>query len=197
MKKIILVAAAALIVACGTQEKAVTATATETASIQEEVMENAKQESIYGQVLNGNLHGLQNKASFMQAPYSNWFVSGYDSYTPNAEVAAQLKKAMKGVTVKAFMGTWCGDSQRETPHFYKLMEIADVKEKSITMVSVDRSKSQPVNLVAGNDISRVPTFIFYKDGKELGRYVEYARESMESDFLKIVTGQDYKHSYQN
>ena len=36
---------------------------------------------------------------------------------------------------------------------------------------------------------------FYKDGKEIGRYVEYARVSLEKDILKIVSGLPYKHSY--
>jgi len=33
-------------------------------------------------------------------------------------------------------------------------------------------------------IIRVPNFIFYKDEEEIGRYVEYPRESMEKDILK-------------
>jgi hypothetical protein len=45
------------------------------------------------------------------------------------------------------------------------------------------------------NIFKVPTFIFYKDGKEIGRYVEYARVSLEKDILKIVSGLPYKHSY--
>lgn len=197
MKKTIIIAAAIALVACKTQEKATTASTTNTATVKEEVVDNAKQESMYGSVLNGNLHGLQNKASFLQEPYKNWFMPAYDSYVLDAAVAAQLKKAMKGVTVRAYMGSWCGDSQRETPEFYKLLETIDFKEKNITMITVDRSKKQPENLVTGYDISRVPTFIFYKDGKELGRYVEYARETIEKDFLQIVAGTGYKHAYEN
>jgi transcriptional regulator with XRE-family HTH domain len=37
--------------------------------------------------------------------------------------------------------------------------------------------------------------IFYKDGKEIGRYVEFARETLEKDMLAIVSGKSYKHSY--
>ncbi|NEW80631.1 MAG: thioredoxin, partial [Gelidibacter sp.] len=40
------------------------------------------------------------------------------------------------------------------------------------------------------------TFIIYKDDKEIGRFVEYPRESVEADLLKIVSGLPYKHSYE-
>lgn len=189
MKKIIIIAAAIALVACKTQEKtAVAATST---------TEIAQENKNYGEIMNGNLHGLQTKESFLQEPFKNWFMPAYEGYTPDATVAAQLKKAMKGISIRAYMGSWCGDSQRETPEFYKLMEAIDFKEKNITMITVDRSKKQPENLVNGYNVSRVPTFIFYKDGKELGRYVEYARDTIEKDFLQIVAGTGYKHAYEN
>ena len=95
------------------------------------------------------------------------------------------------------MGTWCGDSKRETPRFYKIMEDANfVFYKNFKLVTVNRKKKTPDNLQEGLNILRVPTFIFYKNGKEIGRYVEYPRETMEKDILKIVTQKEYKHSYE-
>ena len=53
-------------------------------------------------------------------------------------------------------------------------------------------------LEEGFNILRVPTFIFYKDGKEIGRFVEHAIDgsTIEDDILKIVSGQPYTHPYQ-
>ena len=51
-------------------------------------------------------------------------------------------------------------------------------------------------LEEGLDIQRTPTFIFFKNGVEIGRIVETPRDSLENDILKIVSGQEYKHSYQ-
>jgi thiol-disulfide isomerase/thioredoxin len=93
------------------------------------------------------------------------------------------------------MGTWCGDSRRETPRFYKILEETNFDENYFELITVNRSKKTPDNLQEGFNIIRVPTFIFYKEGKEVGRYVEYPRETLEKDILKIVTGQAYKHSY--
>ena len=143
----------------------------------------------------GDLIGVANKESFNQAPYNSWFTQKFDSYKPDATTVSSLEVALKNVTIKGFMGTWCGDSRRETPHFYKILEASNFNFKNLELITVNRSKRTPDNLQEGLDIIRVPTFIFYKDGKELGRYVEYAKESLEKDMLKIVSGEAYKHSY--
>jgi thiol-disulfide isomerase/thioredoxin len=93
------------------------------------------------------------------------------------------------------MGTWCGDSRRETPRFYKVLEQTDFDLNNFELITVNKDKKTPDNLQEGLNIIRVPTFIFYKQGKEVGRYVEFPRETLEKDILKIVTGQPYKHSY--
>ena len=95
------------------------------------------------------------------------------------------------------MGTWCGDSKRETPRFYKVLDEADFNLKNLELITVNRSKKTPDNLQEGLDIIKVPTFIIYKNNKEVGRFVERVRESLEKDILKIVSGQDYKHFYDN
>ncbi len=143
----------------------------------------------------GDLIGITARADFDQQPYTNWFNSYYTNYTVDQKTTKKLKKALKDVTIKAFMGTWCGDSKRETPRFYKVLEAAKFDLKNLEMITVNRGKRTPNNLQKGFNIKRVPTFIFYKDGKEIGRYVEYARVSLEKDMLQILTGKDYKHSY--
>ena len=143
----------------------------------------------------GDLVGFANKESFNQAPYNNWFNQKFDTYKPDPSTIVSLKKGLKGIKIKGFMGTWCGDSKRETPRFYKILEQAGFNLNNFDLVTVNRSKKTPDNLQEGLNIKRVPTFIFYKDGKEIGRYVEYARESLEKDILNIVLGKAYKHSY--
>lgn len=143
----------------------------------------------------GDLIGITSITDFQQKPYQVWFQRNFDNYTLDKKTSKKLKKALKNVTIKAFMGTWCGDSRRETPKFYKLLELAEFDLKNLEMITVNRAKRTPDNLQRGFDIIRVPTFIFYKNDKEIGRYVEYARESLEKDILKILTGKEYKHAY--
>ena len=143
-----------------------------------------------------NLVGIQTKNNFKQQPYAEWFDVNYNDAKLDAAVVGKIKKNIKGVTIKAFMGTWCGDSQHEVPVFYKLMDAINFDDKKLTMIAVNRSKETPDNLQDGYQITNVPTFIFYKKGIEIGRFVEYPRETLEKDILKIVSGQNYKHSYQ-
>ena len=45
------------------------------------------------------------------------------------------------------------------------------------------------------NIINVPTFIFYRDGKEINRIVELTIESIEKDILKILDGTGYQNAY--
>ncbi len=145
----------------------------------------------------GYLVGIATKESFTQEPFNEWFAPNYNDYTTDKEILKKLKPLLKGVTIKSFMGTWCGDSQEQTPIFYKILDEAAFDYNNLEIVGVDRKKSTPDNLQKGFDIERVPTFILYKNGKEIGRFVEYPRETVEADLLKIVSGEPYKHSYED
>jgi thiol-disulfide isomerase/thioredoxin len=145
---------------------------------------------------NGDLVGIATKDNFLVEPFNEWFTYNYDDYSVNTEIIEQLKPLLKNVTIKAFMGTWCGDSQEQTPIFYKIFDTTNFNYKNLELITVDSDKKTPTNLQEGFDIERVPTFIFYKNGKEIGRFVEYPRETVEADMLKIVSGKPYKHSYE-
>lgn len=147
---------------------------------------------------NGNLVGIATKKDFQQEPYgSEWFNDFYSYYETDKATVKKLKPYLKSVKIKGFMGTWCGDSKREIPNFYKILDEAEFDYKNLELVTVNRQKKAN-GLEEGFNVIRVPTFIFYKDGKEVGRFVEHALEdsSVEEDFLKILSGQEYKHPYQ-
>tara|TARA_R110001583_G_scaffold165090_1_gene317594 strand:+ start:444 stop:1016 length:573 start_codon:yes stop_codon:yes gene_type:complete len=190
MKKLIFCFIALTTISCSTSKKVVSTTVKEDVTSIKIIETAIKDEA-------GNLIGVATKDSFLQEPYANWFSPNYEDYSINEPIIKQLKPLLKKVTIKAFMGTWCGDSQEQTPVFYKILDNVDFDYTNLELVSVDRSKTTPDNLQEGFDIERVPTFIFYKEGKEIGRFVEYPRESVEEDILKIVSGLPYKHSYDN
>lgn len=143
----------------------------------------------------GSLVGIAEKSSFQQAPFNEWFTPNYEAYELDMQTINNLKPLLKGVKIKAVIGTWCGDSRRETPHFYKLLDAVDFDYKNLQMIAVNRSKKSTNNEQAGLDIIRVPTFIFYKNGQEINRFVEYPVETLEKDFLKILQEVGYQHSY--
>ena len=107
----------------------------------------------------------------------------------------KIQPLLRDITLKAFIGTWCEDSQREIPAFYKTLEMAGYNPKNLQLITVSRDKDTPEGLENNFDITYVPTFIFYKDKKELGRIVESTRETLEEDILTILSGHPYKHTY--
>ena len=57
------------------------------------------------------------------------------------------------------------------------------------------NKDTPSKIEEKSSISRTPTFVFYRSGYEIGRYVEQARNSLEQDILDIVSGVGYLDYY--
>lgn len=145
----------------------------------------------------GIIVGPIHKEDLMQAPYASWFEPLYKSYQPEKKTLKKIKKNIKDYDVKVFMGTWCGDSKREVPKFLKILELSNYNMEHLDIEGVTRRKTLPGDLQKTYDIHHVPTIIFYKDGKEVNRFVEYPQESFEKDIEAIVTGEDYKDSYKN
>jgi len=137
-----------------------------------------------------HLIGITTRQGFQKAPFQEWFQKNYTTYEVKEEVTTIRKSQLKGVEVLAFMGTWCGDSKREVPRFYKVMDKMGFEEKHLKLVNVyletERYKQSPTAEEKGLNIHRVPTFIFYKEGKEIGRIVESPVTSMEIDVAQIL-----------
>ena len=93
------------------------------------------------------------------------------------------------------MGTWCSDSRRDSPAFFKLMDFLKIKDQKLELIAMTLEKNTPDSLEKGLEIYNIPTFIFKKDGKEINRIVEFPIETIEKDILNILSGKDYKNAY--
>ncbi len=131
-----------------------------------------------------HLVGVVNKQDF-QKNYT-WFDENYKAYKTDKKVISELKQKFKNVKVLAFMGTWCGDSRRKVPRFYKILDEIQYDFKDLKMIAVNRKKKAN-GLEQDYDIKRIPTFIVLKNNKELGRIIETPKFKLEKDLLKIVT----------
>lgn len=138
------------------------------------------------------LVGRITKADLQKAPFAAWFDSQYSAYEPKAQDLASLQGALQGVTVEAYLGTWCGDSRRQIPKLLKLLELVGVDEKRISLVALsDRSlefKQAPGNPEAKRRVHRTPTIVFLRAEVEIGRIVETPATSLEGDLLAILQG---------
>jgi tetratricopeptide (TPR) repeat protein len=134
-------------------------------------------------------------------PYATWFNPNYEKYIPHPEIVNQLKKSIDKFSFKIVFGSWCGDSKRELPRMIKILRTVGVSENQLQLIGVSDSmavyKQAPNREEKGLHVYRVPTFIVYQKGKEVGRINEYAVETLERDLLKIVKGEEYIPNYKS
>jgi thiol-disulfide isomerase/thioredoxin len=191
MKNLIILFSTVILMACNSSK---TTVENNSAELEEIVREKAKEVTAKKND-RGYLIGIANRDSFNYDPFKNWYDSRYAQYNTDKNVIEELKPLINNYTIKGFMGTWCGDSKRGVPRFYKILEETGFDQSYFELVTVGRNKKTPDNLQEGFDLIRVPTFIFFKNGKEVGRFVERPRETLEKDMLKILKGEPYKHAY--
>lgn len=181
MKHFIFILAATLLIGCNSSktENATDKSLNQSVDYEESIM-------LLGEV---NRNGLQMEA------FDDWFGSGYENYQPDLETMEALKPLIKDVDITVFLGTWCEDSHRDLPDFFKILDDLDYDESRLTMYAVDEEKVSPEEEIEAYDIIQVPTFIFYRDGKEINRIVEYSIRTIERDMLDILSGKDYMNPY--
>lgn len=133
------------------------------------------------------LIGECNRDAFAINPFMEWYYFEYDEYKPDRNIVKKLEKEIKDmINIKIVMGSWCPDSQREVPRFYKIMDEAGISNENIELLSVNGEKVIPGMDIGAMNIERVPTFIVYDGIKELGRIIETPAETLEKDLLMIL-----------
>ena len=133
------------------------------------------------------LIGECNRDAFTMQPFQEWYDFEYEEYTPEQSVVEKLDKYINDVLrIKIVMGSWCSDSQREVPRFYRIMDEAGIPDEKVELISVNRDKMIPGIDISAFKIERVPTFIVYDGIKELGRIIETPVETLEEDLLRIL-----------
>lgn len=158
--------------------------------INQEIATENQQPYMVGQI---DITGLNSNS------YKSWYGANHKDYEVDFNTISSIKNELNQHKILIFMGTWCGDSKRETPKFIKILEEADFPMENLKIVALDKTKEQykksPDGEEWGLSIKRVPTFIFYKDGKETNRIIESPIISLEEDIKAIVTNKTYTPNY--
>jgi hypothetical protein len=148
---------------------------------------------------NIELLGRCTKERLQQPPFDSWFVRNYEDYPVDSLSADQLRSGLQGKRLMIFMGTWCGDSRREVPRMFKILDYCGIPDSSVEliMVSEDDStyKQSPQHEEKDLYIFRVPDLLIVGKDGELGRIVESPVISLEKDLLAILDGNAYAPHY--
>lgn len=132
------------------------------------------------------LIGKCNRKGLKTGNFGFNFIAKYKEYNPSASVIEKIKEHLNGVTITVVLGTWCSDTELQLPRFFKIMDLANFNEKNISLIGVDTKKQTYITDISDLEIKLIPTFIFYRDGKEIGRIVESPKRSLEKDILKKI-----------
>ena len=153
-------------------------------------------EHLYGKDLEGN-EILVGEISYQQMTFysKDWFNPEYKAYKVNDELVQKIKPLITEKEVILYMGTWCEDSQREVPAMIKILEQVGYSVKNMKIIAVDEDKTTPNQIEKKDDITYVPSLLFFEKGKEINRIVEFPIVSLEQDIYVILNGEAYKNAY--
>ncbi len=107
----------------------------------------------------------------------------YDSYGADTTIIKSLSLIDKDFSIIIVLGNWCSDSEMNVPIFFQVIDSANLENINIQIFCVDRTKTVEKTEL---EIEKVPTFIIYRNGEEIGRIVESPTKSMEEDLLEIL-----------
>jgi thiol-disulfide isomerase/thioredoxin len=118
-----------------------------------------------------------------------WYAANLKGYTPLEGTVQAFKNAKDSIHILAFGGTWCDDTKHILPKFFATTDAAGFSADHITLLGVDLNKKTINHLSEAFNVTRVPTFIVLKNGKEIGRVVEYGKIGMpEKEVGEIIAG---------
>jgi len=118
-----------------------------------------------------------------------WFIQNQKGYTPDQNALQALRANKDSINIVAFGGTWCGDTKHILPQFFVLTDAAGFSQDRITLLGVDHNKKTIQHLSEAFNITNVPTFIVMKNGKEIGRVVEYGKYGLfDKELGEIIAG---------
>jgi thiol-disulfide isomerase/thioredoxin len=129
------------------------------------------------------LIGNCNRAGLEKGEFGKLFEEYYQIYEPDQAVLNELKLKKEGIEILIILGTWCSDSQEQVPKFFKILDKIRFDKKSVELICVNKDKEAGDVETANYNILKIPTFIVYKKGREVGRIVETPYTTLEKDLL--------------
>jgi thiol-disulfide isomerase/thioredoxin len=115
-----------------------------------------------------------------------WFKVGYEKYNPIVSTTENIKTKFQNCELIVFGGTWCEDTQKLLPQFYKVLHLAGIDKNKVTLYLLDKEKHGPEQMETTYHIANIPTFILKNNGIEVGRITEHVTQSIEQDIVELL-----------
>src|SRR5690606_12976522 len=143
------------------------------------------------------LLGGVSRESFEKAPFSEWFQENYEAYETNDAMIKDFRNKLERHRIEDYLGTTDEVFKVRYQQFINILYQAKCPEQILLIYDVNTSKRSFYSEETGKNIEDLPTFIYYKGGKEVGRIVGFpVSGSFEEDILMIVNGKAFTPNYQ-
>jgi len=111
----------------------------------------------------------------------------YDAYVPDAQLIENLRNKAPELKADVYFAYWCDDSKNHVPVFLKILDAIKIPEFKVNFYEVEKkANADQKYYVEDMMVEKVPTFIFYANGFEMGRIVENPRNTLLQDMVLIV-----------
>ena len=121
------------------------------------------------------LKGILFKEQITQDTSFPWYAQNVKLTKPNTDAVTAIATKADKISIVIFGGTWCEDTHQLLPKYLTLLQAAQFPDDRLTLIAVDRAKTTVANLHKVFNVTNVPTCIVFKDGKEVGRIVEFGK----------------------
>ena len=121
------------------------------------------------------LIGQCNRDGFSLDQFRTWFDYEYDRYDVDLEMLGTIsEEKLAQIEITIVMGTWCSDSRREVPRFYRILDELAFDEDLVSLFCVNREKLLENGDISSLNIELVPTIIIFKQEKEVGKPTSFS-----------------------
>lgn len=121
------------------------------------------------------LKGILSRELLLNDADFAWMKNDISWYKPNADCVANLTTVKDTIQLIVFVGTWCEDSHIVFPQLLKMLDQVGFNAKRLTVIGVDRQKTTLGSLTQALNVTKAPTIMVMKGGKEIGRVEEFGK----------------------
>ncbi len=121
------------------------------------------------------LKGILSRDILLNDSAFKWMKNDISWYKPNAGCVANLTPVKDTIQLLVFIGTWCEDSHIVLPQLLKLLDQVKFPANRLTIIGVDRKKQTLGSLSEALHVTKAPSILVMKGGKEIGRVEEFGK----------------------
>lgn len=111
----------------------------------------------------------------------------YDQCLLDDAILGAIAAKASGLTIDVYLGLWCSDSLQHVPVLVRMADALENSGLKVNYFAVERKPDKSMKYFVDElAVERVPTFIFRRNGREIGRIVENPAKTLAEDFLEIV-----------